>query len=255
MSSFGEQEEKEEIAWQKFKEWLDHGGWKYKRFRYSKKLSKIDFRDLGLTERQNIELKKAIGEIDFDHDGIMSRGPETWLFDLKYKTDFVYRTWVNQNSYDAYWTLKKECGVNFLIVAYVHNEDELYFHGVRDPSEDPIPKRQWSYKDKKWVYIMPEREYLLITGFNAPFEFNHPSEIGYHVVARLTSIKYLKEILGLPIKEKTMEEVRREVIEDMETDYPKPWQILREHLKIENPLKKVAEPKEELKKKKKAKTS
>jgi len=234
LSTFKERESKEDrYAWTKFKQWLDKGEWKVKRFRYAKEISSLDINRLSLPEDQKIFFKGLLKSIDFDHDGIMSRGPETWFFDLKYKSKPSSKTLVNEDDYKSYYELSEACGVPFIIVAYVHfNEDgtlhdKLYFHRVRDPETEPKPRRFWDKRPaewggQKWVYEMPETEYCLITGFDVPFE-RPKTLLDYYVFCRKIDEAYKAWRDGRSFTPRPDKMYREEILREMEQGYPGTW--------------------------------
>jgi len=230
LSTFKERESKEDrYAWTKFKQWLDKGKWKYKRFRYAKEISAMDISKLSMSDDQEIFLKKLLKTIDFDHDGIMTRGPETWFFDLKYKGNLRFKTWINEDDYKKYYALSEESGAPFLIIAYVHYEDKLYFHRVRGPDAEPKPKRFWDDKPaewggQKWVYEMPENEYIPITGFNVPFEVPK-TLIDYYILCLKIEEEYRAWRAKKPFKPRPNEEYRLEILRRLEKGYPEPWSL------------------------------
>lgn len=242
MSTFAERESKEDTyAWTKFESWLKKGEWKYKRFRYAKDLSEIDIDRLQMPNDQKIFFKRLLKAIDFDHDGIMSRGfpshnVETWFFDLKYKEKEITRTgltktWVNQKDYDSYYKLSIESGVPFIIVAYVHENDSLYFHRVRNSRKEPKPYKFWDnrpakYGGQKWVYEMPEEEYHLITGFDVPFEIPK-SLIDYYILCRKIEEAYRAWRSGKSLSSRPDSEYKAEILKEMETTNPQPWGLTK----------------------------
>ena len=175
-----------------------------------------------------------LASIDFDHDGMMNRGIDTWFFDLKYKSKSHFKTWVNEDSYKAYFELSK-IGIPFIIVAYVRSEGNLYFHRVRDPELEPKPRRFWDNRSRrsggqKWVYEMPESEYQLITGFEVPWEPPKNSLTRYYTWAMRVEEAYQAWLKGEKYSPKPKEHYRNIVLKKMEKEIPKAW--------ITNPLKK-----------------
>ncbi len=216
MSTFKAREEKEEIAEAKFNQWLKKGNWVYHHFRYPK--------DLTLIEISDPEIKKALKKVDFNHDGIMSRRVpqllEAYLFDLKYKSKAVNRNLVNVKDYDAYYTLSQV--VPFLIVAYTQENDNLYFHRVRNPQKIPKPTvyyddRPAEYGGEKWVYQIPEEEYCLISGFDIPFK-TPKSMIDYIATCRQINAQFIAWENKTAFTPRPLEEYRREIMEEWQED-------------------------------------
>lgn len=147
-------------AWPRFKEWLDKGNWKYNRFRYPEQMTKINIDALPLPDQVKINLKEALASINFEHDGNMSRGPESWYFDLKYESRKY--NMVNVKNYDAYYGLSLV--MPYLIAFYRANEDQLYFHAVRAPEAEPKFKKDYRGRPgaKNWVYIIPDSEVIRV---------------------------------------------------------------------------------------------
>jgi len=223
MSTFSERESKENTARKKFEKWLERGGWDYRHFRYPEELTNITIHD--------IKLKKALKKVNFDHDGIMARkGIDVWLFDLKYKSKSHSKTWVNEDDYRAYYELSKIIG--FILVAYVKEEDALYFHKVRNPDEEPKPKRRWDDRPaelggQKWVLIFPEEEYTKVSDFDIP---EHLKKIPENTVDYLAWSSKIQDIYNKK-KVKPNEYYKQKAIEELKSGMPKPW--------LTNPLWKI----------------
>jgi len=224
LNTFKEKEELEDkYAFPKFEQWLKKGKWGYRRFRYAKDITSIDIDKLPLSKQSKIHFKKILGRIDFDHDGIINRDSETWFFDLKYKKKKCWMTWVNQNSYQKYYELTEKTNIPFILVVYVHEEDKLYFHRVRNPNLEPKPKKHYSQKDSKHVYIMPQDEYFPITGFNVPWK-PPKSVVDYHI--QCLKIEELYTAWKENRKPRFHKDYASEVIEMLKQGHPQLWKFV-----------------------------
>lgn len=140
MSTFADRESLEDKAWHAFNKWLNKGHWHYKRFRYPKDITDMDFS--GFEPSLQHKIKSALKKIDFEHDGIMHRGPEHYFFDLKFKSGMGSLGVVNIASYDAYWELQNRVELAFIVVFYIHSTNKLFFHMVENPEN--FKKEDWS---------------------------------------------------------------------------------------------------------------
>jgi len=224
----GREDLEERYAWPKFRQWLKRGGWNYKRFRYPKDITDTEIDVLQISEEDKIKLKQMLKTIDFDHDGMINRGLDTWFFDLKYKNKSKYKTLVNEDSYKAYFELSRALDIPFILVVYVHEEDKLYFHRVRDPKLEPKPRRFWDKKPaerggQKWVYDMPESEYWLVTGFSVPWKVPKNSLVEYYIWAMKVQEAYESWLKGEKYVPKPNEYYRNIILKKLEDGMPKAW--------------------------------
>lgn len=199
MSTFSERESLEDIAWTAFEKWLDKGHWNYKRFKYPKDITNIDFS--GYEASLQRKLKSAMKEIDFDHDGMMHRGPDCYLFDLKYKSKMGYLGVVNVDSYDAYWDLHRILDMSFIVVFYIRSTNKLFFHPVENP--EPFNKEDWH----PWVYRVPLDR---IVEIDTSLKWDDPRSL----------IEYYIETRTLEGHKTTKEDVIKEMSERV---HVKPW--------------------------------
>ena len=211
MGAFAEKEDLEyRYAWHKFKEWLEKGQWNYRYGRYPLELTNIDFKDPEIPRDLIWMLRMGLNKLPWKFDGIMDRAGDTWIWDLKYKRKARFKTWVDKASYRDYYRTTTELGIPFIIAAYVHEEDSLYFHRIRDPESKPSPIE---FRDRKGVpvYEFPEAEYLLITGFDVPYEAPK-TEVEKHAWSRKVEDLYTAFIENRPPPENNYNE---QILKDM----------------------------------------
>jgi hypothetical protein len=118
-----------------------------------------------LTKEEKIERAR---EEKFVPDALAFKNGEAWFIDVKTKSKRKYLGWVNVRDYHKYWNFMKYLKTPaFIIVFYIEETKEIWFHFLRNPNIETFPIE---FQPDGEVYTIPQKELKLFTRIEGSHE-------------------------------------------------------------------------------------